>query len=50
MLWCSFSWNGVVVKIVGNMDATYYICNILMLLCYHTLKKKYRYDKFFSAR
>ena len=31
MLWGCFSWNGVgpLVKIVGNMDATYYVGNIL---------------------
>ena len=30
MLWDCFSWNGVgyLVKIVGNMDATYYVGNI----------------------
>ena len=31
MLWVCFSWNSVgpLVKIVRNMDATYYVCNIL---------------------
>ena len=31
MLWGCFSWNAVrpLVKIVGNMDATYYVCDIL---------------------
>ena len=31
MLWDCFSWNGVgpLVKIVDNMDAAYYVSNIL---------------------
>ena len=34
MLWGCFSWNGVgpLVKIVGNMDATYYVGNILEIV------------------
>ena len=49
MLWGCFSWNGVgpLVKIVGNMDATYCVGNILetVMLPY---AEKFRYEGFFS--